>query len=63
MVLNKPIEDLLLAASFVKSVETGNHGADLELKLLAERIDAIAGQLSHGSPRDDNEALGLVRKA
>lgn len=63
MVLNKPIEDLLLAASFVKSVETGNHGADLELKLLAERIDAIAGQLSHATPRDSSESLGLARKA
>lgn len=63
MVLNKPIEDLLLAASFVKSVETGNHGADLELKLLAERIDAIAGQLSHAAPRDSNESVGLARKA
>jgi hypothetical protein len=35
------INDLRLAATFVRSVETGNHELNFELQLLADRIDAL----------------------
>ena len=39
------IKDLKLAASFVKSIETADHMANLEIQQLAQRIDRIALQL------------------
>ncbi len=39
------IKDLKLAASFVKSIETADHAANLEIQQLAQRIEHIALQL------------------
>lgn len=40
------INDLKLAASFVKSIETEDHGVNLEIQRLAGQIEEIAEQLS-----------------
>ncbi len=46
----KVVKDLKLAANFVKSIETEDHQANLEIQGLARRIEYIASRLSarHG---------------
>ena len=39
------INDLRLAASFVKSIETENHTVNLEIQQVAKKIERIARQL------------------
>ncbi len=51
------IKDLKLAASFVKSIETADHTANLEIQQLAQRIEHIALQLSES--RDNNNPSSL----
>lgn len=40
------IKDLKLAASFVKSIETADHGVNLEIQRVAQQIESIAGDLN-----------------
>lgn len=41
--------DLALAASFLRSLDTGNNEVDVELERLAHRLDRIAGHLGSDS--------------
>ena len=43
-------KDIALAASFVRSLESGDHHVDLELQRLAGRLEHLAGQVGTGSP-------------
>lgn len=47
---DKWIDDLRLAASFVRSAETGNHGLNFELRQLADRIEAMIGEIRLQGP-------------
>ena len=40
------VKDLRLAASFVKSIETTNHTANLEIQRVAQQIEYIAFELT-----------------
>jgi len=39
------INDLILAASFVKSIETEDHDVNLEIQKVARRIERLASEL------------------
>ena len=41
------INDLKLAASFVKSIETEDHNVNLEIQKVARRIERLASELDN----------------
>ena len=43
-------KDIALAASFVRSLESGDHHVDLELQRLAGRLEHLAEQVGAGAP-------------
>ncbi len=43
-------KDIALAASFVRSLESGDHHVDLELQRIASRLEYLAEQVGTGSP-------------
>lgn len=43
-------KDIALAASFVRSLESGDHDADLELQRLAGRLEHLAERVGAGAP-------------
>ncbi len=48
----KKAKDLKLAASFVKSIETEDHGINIEIQQLARDIERLAAQLRAGKKAD-----------
>jgi hypothetical protein len=42
-------KDIALAASFVRSLESGDHDVNLELERLAGRLERLAGQVGTGT--------------